>query len=162
MIDVQGIGTEVGRTTGQPDLVVVLVHAGALRGHGGFDAQRLRVEAGTGVLRAVYPAVDMLVAQFDRIREVRPQRQVLVARVALEALTMEDHLVDGAELLHLVDPLSASLASGVIRYEKILQAARYAGIVVRLLLARSVQPLRLLFVRLRQLRLYFGRHDEIR
>ena len=55
------------------------------------------------------PTVDLLVAEFQLVCVVRLHREVLTTHGALEALFVEDHLVDGADLLHLIDPLVAPL-----------------------------------------------------
>jgi len=71
----------------------------------------------------VFVAVDFAVVEVSRVGEVGLERQVLAALLALEALLVEDHLVDRSDLLHLVDAIAASRALvGRRRLEQVAKA----------------------------------------
>ena len=76
---------------------------------GVLDAHGAGVVADERRLRDVSPTIDLLVTELQLVREVRLHRHVLSTHGALEALPVEDDLVDGSDLLHLVDALPAPL-----------------------------------------------------
>ena len=141
VVYVECICTKMRRPAGKTNLVAVLVDPAGSGGQSCLNAQCLGVQSGSGVLRTVHLAVDLLVAKVDRIGEVSSQRQVFVAGEALKALAMEDHFVDGSELLDLVHPLATPLTPRVVRHEEVLQTPWYVGVGVLSLLVLSVQAL---------------------
>lgn len=56
----------------------------------------------------VLGAVDLAVVEVVLVGEVRLERQMVAADATLEALLVEDHLVDGADLLDRIYSLIAS------------------------------------------------------
>ena len=72
-------------------------------------------------------AVYLLVAELDTVREVCLHREMLIAHGAFKALSVEDDLVDGSDLLHEVNPLAATLTlvrGAGRRAEQVRQAFR--------------------------------------
>jgi len=73
----------------------------------------------------VLVTVDLAVIKVVLICEVCLERQMLSALFTLEALLVEDHLVDRSDLLHLVDAIPASRALvGRRRREQVPQSLR--------------------------------------
>ena len=78
--------------------------------------------------RRMRPTVDLLVTGLQLVRVVRLHRHVLSTHGALEALPVEDDLVDGSDLLHLVDALPAPLTLRLVASgEHLREAVRQHG-----------------------------------
>lgn len=93
---------DAGCVPRSPDEVVL---SGPLvgSGHGRSYPEGAGIVAEGRDLGTVFLAVELLVAKIRLVREVGLQREVVTTVGTLEALLVEDDLVDGTHLLHQVD-----------------------------------------------------------